>query len=66
MYDLLAMTLGEMSKNEVSVYVCVCVCVWVYVSSMYVLQCEELTAVLCTSFEKEKIQVLTRKLLRPL
>ena len=25
MYDLLAMTLGEMSKNEVSVYVCVCV-----------------------------------------
>ena len=39
---------------------------WVSVSSRYVLQCEELTSVLCTSFEKEKIQVLTHKLLRPL
>ena len=29
MYDLLAMTPGEMSKNEVSVSVCVCVCVCV-------------------------------------
>ena len=39
MYDLLAMTPGEMSKNEVSVSVCVCVCVCMCVGLCFFYVC---------------------------